>query len=266
MLNAIGDPDVAGPVAPAAQRFLQASPAPLINAPEKVARTRRHQMARLLEGIEGLVVPSVARLPPAPQRAADWLRVLLAAGMTLPALVRPAGSHGGRGLDLARDEPGLVSAATQIGGEAYVTAFHDFASADGLYRKYRMIFVDREPMPYHLAISPGWLVHHETSGMEDDRARQAEELGFLEDPKAALGARAMAAIGEIGRRLDLDYCGVDFALLPDGRVLLFEANATMLVHPEAPDSPFAAKAPFIARIIDRFQAMLQARSRFMILD
>jgi glutathione synthase/RimK-type ligase-like ATP-grasp enzyme len=185
----------------------------------------------------------------------------MAGGMSLPALVRPAGSHGGRGLGLVEDEQGLVAAASAIGGEAYVTAFHDFASSDGFYRKYRMIFIDREPMPYHLAISRGWLVHHESSGMEDDGARQAEEMRFLEDPKAALGASALAAIAEIGRRLDLDYCGVDFSLLPDGRVLLFEANATMLVHPEGPDSLFAAKNPFIERIIERFQQMLKARAK-----
>ncbi len=32
----------------------------------------------------------------------------------------------------------------------------------------------------------------------------------------------------------------------------------MLVHPEDPDSPLAAKNPAIGRIIDAFQAHLQA--------
>ena len=260
VLNAIGDPDVTGPMAPVAQRYLAACSTPLLNDPAKVARTHRHRMAELLDGIDGLLVPAVALLPAEPQRAADWSRPVLAEGMSLPALVRPAGSHGGKGLEIVRDELGLFAAAAQIVGEAYVTAFHDFASADGFYRKYRMIFIDRQPMPYHLAISPRWLVHHETSGMEADDGRKAEEMRFLQDPEAALGARALAAIAEIGRRLDLDYCGVDFSLLPDGRVLLFEANATMLVHPEAPDSPFVAKNPFIERIITRFQHLLKARA------
>lgn len=47
-----------------------------------------------------------------------------------------------------------------------------------------------------------------------------------------LGERAMAAIAAIGRRLDLDYGGMDFTLLADGRLFVFEANATMLVHGE----------------------------------
>ena len=39
-------------------------------------------------------------------------------------------------------------------------------------------------------------------------------------------------------------------------MLLFEANATMLVHPEAPDGPLAHKNPSIERIFAAFQAML----------
>jgi hypothetical protein len=56
--------------------------------------------------------------------------------------------------------------------------------------------------------------------------------------------------------MELDYAGVDFSLLPDGRVLLFEANATMLVHPEAKDGPLAHKNPAIERILAAFQALL----------
>jgi len=78
-------------------------------------------------------------------------------------------------------------------------------------------------------------------------------MAFLSDPRAAIGAAAMAAIEAIGARLDLDYGGVDFSLLPDGRVLVFEANATMLTHLEADDSPFAAKNAFIRPIMQAFQ-------------
>ena len=83
-----------------------------------------------------------------------------------------------------------------------------------------------------------------------------EELAFLRDPAAAIGARAMTAVTAIGERLDLDYAGVDFSVMPDGRVLVFEANATMLTHLEPEDGPFAAKNPYVRRIIEAFQARL----------
>jgi hypothetical protein len=81
-------------------------------------------------------------------------------------------------------------------------------------------------------------------------------MRFLEDPAAAIGHDAWAAVTAIGHAMDLDYGGVDFSILPDGRVLLFEANATMLAHPEADDGPLAHKNPTIQRIFDAFQAML----------
>jgi glutathione synthase/RimK-type ligase-like ATP-grasp enzyme len=78
----------------------------------------------------------------------------------------------------------------------------------------------------------------------------------LQAPDVALGERAWRAIGQVGARLDLDYAGLDFSLLPDGRVLVFEANATMLVHPEAEDGEFAYKNPAVRRIVEAFQAKL----------
>jgi len=120
-----------------------------------------------------------------------------------------------------------------------------------------VVFVDRRPYPYHLAISDDWLVHHGTASMVERPERLAEELRFLEDPEAAIGAKAMVAVEAIGRRLDLDYCGVDFSVPPDGSVLVFEANATMLVHPERADGPLAPKNPYIQRILDAFEAMIE---------
>ena len=100
------------------------------------------------------------------------------------------------------------------------------------------------------------MVHHQSSGMADDPARMAEELRFLGDPQAAIGARAMAAVEAIGLRLDLDYGGLDFTIDAKGEVLVFEANATMLTRLEPEDGPFAAKNRFIQPIIQAFQARL----------
>jgi tetratricopeptide (TPR) repeat protein len=251
--NAIGDEDLAGPTAANAARFAAVSRTRLLNPPDKIARTRRDLAQTLFGAIEGLKIPRTVRVS-----AADVVggvhEAARRAGVAEPFLVRPIGSHGGKGLFLvggdAPDEP-LTPA-----GAYYLTEFEDFRGADGLYRKYRMIFVDRQPMPYHLAISPKWMVHYESSGMDTQPGRLAEEMLFLKNPAAALGAAAMAAVTQVGEAMDLDYAGIDFSLLPDGQVLLFEANATMLVHPEAPDGPYAHKNPAIERIYEAFRAML----------
>jgi len=49
----------------------------------------------------------------------------------------------------------------------------------------------------------------------------------LIDIAGVLGPRAMQALTEVAAVLDLQYAESDFALSPDGSVLLFEANATI---------------------------------------
>ena len=50
---------------------------------------------------------------------------------------------------------------------------------------------------------------------------------ILRRPEEALGKPVMAALHEIRARTPLDYFGIDFDLLPDGRILFFETNAAM---------------------------------------
>ena len=254
--NIIGDADFSDPTQATVEAFVQASGRRVLNHPARIGPTRRDRLPALLEGIEGLAIPRAARLDPEAAPGVDLAAWTRAQGLALPLLLRPIGSHGGQGLMLAASEAELAGFDASLG--AYATEFCDFSSpADGRFRKYRAIFVDRRPYPYHLGISEHWLVHYATSLTPADPAFQAEELRFLEDPEHALGAGAWAAVGAIGRRLDMDYAGVDFAVLPDGRVLVFEANATMLAHPEA-EGPLARKNPYVERITSAFQALVEA--------
>jgi len=241
VLNAIGDPDVALASQATVDAFLAGCERPVLNPPARVEATFRHRVGETLAGIDDLVAPRTIRL--SFDEISDGLGAAVArGGFDGPVIVRPTGSHGGKGLVLADDPDALDS-----------VAFDDDRSADGFYRKYRMIFVDREPYAYHLAIGPQWMVHHRSAEMADDPSRIAEELAFLRDPEAAIGARAMAALRAIGQRLDLDYGGIDFSVTEDGQVLLFEANATMLTHLEPADGPFAAKNRYIEPILRAFR-------------
>jgi tetratricopeptide (TPR) repeat protein len=212
VFNGIADPDTSQGADAKLAAFLPVCRKKVLNDPARIAHTRRDRLAARLAGLD-LVIPAIRRLD-APG----------AVDIPAPVLIRPAGAHGGEGVIRVESWPAPLPAP------CYVTAFHDVRSPDGFYRKYRMIFVDRVAYPYHLAISPDWLVHYFSADMEAHPWKLAEEAAFLANPVAALGARAYDAILALGRRLDLDYCGVDFTVLPDGRALIFEANATMLIH------------------------------------
>jgi len=265
VFNAIGDQDIAQAAQVSVRRLLQRCDKPLLNYPYSIARTARESMPHLLADIRHVLVPQAMRV-------AGAERVSLAArlrdgGMSLPLLLRPAGAHGGSGLTLCRTFDD-VRAFRGAAGDVHACAFHDFRSADGYYRKYRVIFIGGKPYPYHLAISRNWLVHYASADMLAHQWKLEEELRFLEHPAAVLGWSAMQALREIGRRLDLDFCGIDFSILPDGRLLVFEANATMLVHLEEFHAQLQFKNRFILRILDAFAARVReavARSTAMAL-
>lgn len=251
VFNAIGDSDMAGPQPDEIARFLRRCARPLLNPPEMVAKTQRHLMPGLLAGIEHVVAPPTLRVGREETGAV--------AALAFPILLRPIGSHGGKGV-VRVDTAEMLATVELDGAEAfYATAYRDYRSADGYYRKYRVIFVDRQPLPYHLAISESWLVHYFTADMLSPPWKREEERKFLEDPVAVLGARAMDAIAAIGRRLDLDFCGIDFSVLPDGRVLVFEANATMLIHLQDSLEEFPYKHVHVPKIFAAFDAMLARR-------
>jgi Flp pilus assembly protein TadD len=251
VFNAIGDPDVTEAALNAASRYAASCARPLLNRPGRIARTQRSAMPELLGGIADVVVPGTRRF------TRGGVQDILASGLAFPLILRPAGRHGGQGARLVRSPEDLAAQIPDC--EAfYATEFVNYRSADSWFRKYRAIFVDREPFPYHLAIGARWLLHYKTAEMQDDAARRNEEAAFLRDPLSAIGARGMSALVTIAERLDLDYAGIDFSILPDGRLLFFEANATMLVHPED-EAMFAYKNAAVDAITAAMDALIASR-------
>ena len=260
LFNAIGDADVLRPSLARVERLCERFGRRVMNAPLAVARTARDALAVTLSGLDDVIVPPAWRL-----EHAEVEQAVRAAHAREPAsswLLRPVATHGGEGL--RRIDPAQAAAfrldsdpSTESvkSDQWYLTRFVETRCDDGFYRKYRMVLIDGVPYPYHLAIASHWLVHYFSADMLADAGKQAEEGEFLARPGTVLGGRAMAALAAIGARLELQYAGVDFTLLPDGRVLVFEANATMLVHREVPRSPLAYKNPHIERMCEAFLAM-----------
>jgi hypothetical protein len=101
-------------------------------------------------------------------------------------------------------------------------------------------------------------VHYFTADMVSDAANRAEDERFLADPAGAIGADAWAALGRIRDALGLEYAGIDFGIDRAGRVVAFEANATMIVLAPGPEGIWDYRRPPVARIIDAVRAMLLA--------
>ena len=252
VFNTLGDADRDGGQIQAAQRLCAAIGKPVVNLPAAIPATARDRAAELFADVDGLVVPTVHRASPAD--LPTW-------SIDHPLLVRPAGDHGGENLVLLRSPADRNAYLAETPPERLLlTEFHDFRSPDGLWRKYRIIFVGGRPYPYHLAIGEDWLVHYWRAEMARSAWKKVEEERLLNDWRGVFGARAAAAVEAIGQRLGLDYAGMDCALTADGRLLLFEANACILLHLDEPAASFPYKHRHVPRIRDAFSDLVIARA------
>jgi glutathione synthase/RimK-type ligase-like ATP-grasp enzyme len=253
IVNAVGDADLCDAALAGAEEIASRSKAPVINPPARVRHTGRVENARRLCCIEGVVAPIIRALSPA--------AILAEAGLQFPLLLRRPGFHTGRHFVYVKDRDGLAPAIDSLGGkELLVIPYLDARGADGMARKYRVMFIDGAAYALHLAISADWKVHYFSAAMQDEGAYRDEERRFLEDMPAVLGPRAMRALAQIQRALGLDYGGVDFALAPDGSVLLFEANATMVIAPPSADPMWDYRRRAIGEVLKAATRMLLRRT------
>jgi glutamate/tyrosine decarboxylase-like PLP-dependent enzyme/glutathione synthase/RimK-type ligase-like ATP-grasp enzyme len=258
VFNAIGDADLAAPALAAAQSLLAGTSAPVINPPAAVLATGRADHARLSR-LPGVVAPATVTLPrellSAPEAAATVARH----GFRFPLLLRTPGFHTGRHFLRVESAEALPAAVAQLPGrELTVIEFLNARAADGKVRKYRVMLIDGEIYPLHVAISSHWKIHYFTADMAEQPDHRAEDAEFLENMPGVLGTRAMQALAHIQATLGLDYAGVDFGLSGSGDLLLFEANATMVVNPPEPDERWAYRRPAVERILAAVRKMLTA--------
>jgi hypothetical protein len=243
VFNAIGDADRCAPSLAAAHRLLGATRARVINPPDRILATTRAQNARRLADLPGVIVPYMETLP----RAAC---AEIPPGFTPPFLLRSPGFHTGQHfqrIDRASDLPATL--ATLPGDTLMAIEYLNAVGPDGAARKYRVMFIGGVLLPSHLAIGAGWKLHYFSADMARRADHRAEEAAFLADMKRVLGPIACAAVSAIALTLGLDYGGVDFALAPDGRVILFEANATMVLVPPPEGPTWDYRRPAIERAL-----------------
>ncbi len=146
--------------------------------------------------------------------------------------------------------------------------FVDLKRKDGFYRQQRAVIIDREIIVSTLSIYREWMVTNwrtKPEGIEFYRANPhtIEECNrIVRDPEAHLGAAAMRTLEAIRDRIPLDMFGVDFEVDREGRVVFFEAGASMSFQPEnlrsVPPDIRLPMEPYI-RIDDAFRELVARR-------
>jgi hypothetical protein len=207
----------------AADRFAEALNVPVINQGRRIAAVSRSGAAALLRGLPDAIVPS--------QTVIHRTSLAEVTGLEFPLIIRPTGSHAGKGLARIDSAEVLQTYLAGIREDLfYFAPFVDYKDNDGLWRKYRIIFVDGRPWPYHLAIHSDWAIWYYNARMDLDPRKRLEEARFVSDISRVFPERAMRALRVVAARVGLDYFGIDCGLMPDGRLVIFEIETGMIVH------------------------------------
>jgi hypothetical protein len=240
-------------------------PQPLLNAPQFVCNLDRDKLHRLLHGIAGLEIPETTAVMRAQLSALSHSLLAardIAADLAFPVIVRPRGSHAGAGLakldDRAAMQRYLDGRQEQ---EFFISRFVDYSDSDGLFRKYRIVFVDGRSYACHMAIADRWDIWYLNAGMSASVSKRLEEETFIRTFDIDFARRHAIALNGIADRIGLEYFTIDCAENEDGELLIFEADNAAIVHNlDAPDI-FPYKSPQMRKIFAAFAAMLCRRAR-----
>lgn len=252
VLNAIAESDEAVGALRLARAFVDAQPKPSLNAPERVLAVGRRRLGETLANID-CTVASIAQVDARALTAGE-------SPFAFPIIARPVGSHAGHDLARLASAQELSEYAARVGAPSYfVSPFIDYVSADGNYRKYRIVYVDGEPYPVHLAISPNWMIHYYNAPMAEHRWMRDEEAAFMAGMGSVFTNRLQTAVRDVAIAVGLEYFGIDCAVGRDGRLIVFEADPAMLVHTTDPVEIYPYKHEYIPRIYRAIEAMIDRR-------
>ncbi|HUX65950.1 MAG TPA: hypothetical protein VMV31_00520 [Terriglobales bacterium] len=238
--------------------LVRAWPRPVVNDPDQLLRLSREQVGLLLRGAPGIAIPPTRRLARA--AVAAWAQAGADSAPALPFIIRPVGSHAGHGLakiaSLAELPPYL--AGHPADAEFYAAPFVDYQNSDGQFRKYRIVFIDRQPFLCHLAIARNWMVHYVGADMATEARNRAEEERAMASFDQDFARRHAGAFAALHQRFGLDYFGIDCAETREGELLIFEVASAMVIH--AMDSPqlYPYKQAQMSKTFGAFHRLLEA--------
>jgi glutathione synthase/RimK-type ligase-like ATP-grasp enzyme/tetratricopeptide (TPR) repeat protein len=207
---------------------------PVLNHPRAAAAATRQRNAERLAGIPGLVVPRVARFRNEPAQRQHVVRSI-AESFGFPVIIRNTYMQAGKEAEKIVSAEALADyLSTTTQKELYAIEFIDNPVGGRFYRKIRAAIIGGEVVIAHVHFGERWNVHRERDAVKAAElavpaADEAFAHAILFKPHETLGRSSLAALNEIAARIPLDFYGIDFDIMADGRLVFFEANAAMNV-------------------------------------
>lgn len=229
LVNLITEPLICRRALDRLESTLRVQRTPIVNEVEAIRRSARTALPQVIRSgnAERVHVPLATRFSGTRE---DLLAHIETAGHRWPVLIRPVGMHGSRGLEKI-DSPSQTRMLQNVPSDIVVSDFVDFRSGDGLYRKYRMIWVDGMIFRRHIIPSLDWNVTglSRLAMLERPHTIKAEKE-FL----ASVGDDLDKRVAELFRIVGLDFGVIDFAVSDTGEIIVFELNGTFQVTGSIP--------------------------------
>lgn len=261
---AIGESEANAPALANLERLLDGWRGPIMNGnPPGIAALTRDRVAAMFANVASILAPATVRADRDSLHQLAQAQIGLSALLpneSFPIIARPYGSHAGEGLEKI-DSPAEVQAYLEKRSEQqfYLAPFVDYAGPDGFFRKQRIAVIDGRPFASHLAVSKHWIVHYLNSGMQENNSWRAEEASWMQGFDGNFAVRHATAFDALARKIGLDYFVIDCAEMPDGRLLLFEAQVAMIVHAMDATGIFSYKLQAMQKLFNAFQSALERR-------
>lgn len=232
---------------------------PVLNRVDGILHTTRDAAYALLGNVHGICMAHTVRLPRSKlvEAAHGIFELSEVVRGCYPFIIRPVGSHAGKGLARITDRHELARYLEDTDVQEYFIApFIDYRHQDGLFRKYRIVMIDGRPFLCHMGISTEWIVHYPYGEMVEHPERREEEARLMASFDSDFAVRHRDALRMVPELTGLDYVGFDCAETHDGRLLIFEIATAMVVHDMDDPVTFPYKLPQMRRVFDAFHRML----------
>ncbi|MCU0570227.1 MAG: TauD/TfdA family dioxygenase [Oculatellaceae cyanobacterium Prado106] len=261
ILNTIACPDSKPASLRSAARFVDRHPhIPCINSPQQVLETTRERNSIRLNRLSGVRFPHTQQLWWDGVSPDQVVKQVMDGGFTFPVIVREVGSQTGQSVVLLGDSAALRrhfenSSPNQ---SYYVIQFHNCCLQPDVFHKMRLFCIDGVFYPVANVFHDSWNIHSgdRYSIMIHHSWMQDEEKAYLSDPVRYLGRQTFDHLSAIRDLVQLDFFGLDFTLLQDGTLLIFELNAAMR-HNFDHAGNFPYTRPYLEKISHAFHQMVR---------
>lgn len=251
------------------ERFADSFGVPVVNHPSKVGITARDTLAVLLADVPGVLVPQTARFS-LRGKSVEEVASEIEAQYHYPLITRHLSDQQGEGMcKIDTREDLLKVLSSEVEESFFVTQFVDCRGENLFYRKIRAAVIGNEIILIRVDFDTYWLVHARKAEekvaiiLENPELLEAEKK-ICAHPEVVLGQSVIDALHAIRGRIPLDIFGIDFDVNPEGKLVFFEANATMnlfsTVINKAVDYPREAEGRMSSALQSYFASLLPGKA------